>query len=36
MPNFVIIGNYRLGNGQGCHSLEGAGRGEIHTQALNI
>ena len=36
IPNFAIIGNYRLGNGQGRHSLKGPGRGEIHTQALNI
>ena len=27
IPNFAIIGNCRLGNGQGCHSLEGPGRG---------
>ena len=27
MPNFAIIGNYRLGNRQGHHSLEGPGRG---------
>ena len=25
IPNFAIIGNCRLGNGQGRHSLEGPG-----------
>ena len=33
IPNFAIIGNCRLGNGQGRHSLEG---GEIHTQTHHL
>ena len=27
IPNFAIIGNYRLGDGQGCYFLEGPGMG---------
>ena len=34
--NFAIIGNWRLGNEQGRHSLEGLRRYEIHTQAYSI
>ena len=33
IPNFAIIGNCRLGNWQGRHSLEGPERGEIHAHS---
>ena len=36
IPNFAIIGNCRLGNGQGHHSLEGPERGEIHAHSMSV
>ena len=36
VPNFAIIVNCRLGNGQGYHSLRVLGGGEIHTEVHQL